>query len=470
LLDAAHLASDRGDAATAIRLARDAGLNEDDDFVRALTEMVPTAPAGIGRNDPCYCGSGRKYKQCHLGRQTLDLDERAGWLYRKALEWIQDTPWRLRLLEIATAYSPDDEDDEQVLHLAMSEPFIADLAFSDDGAWDDFVAERGVLLPADEQALAERWATIGRSVFEVTAVHAGSGVDVRDLRAGPDADPTSVAERTFSNHATVGDAILARVLPAGTTDQFFGGIIALGPDEQDELVELLDGGASGVEIAAHLGSLRGGPRLTNTEGEPLVFCGATYRVPDPDAARAALDADPDLRADRTRPTDGEAEGIEPFDAAWVAEVTIDGRDWIRSRYTLRGDELVLEANSEVRITRAQERVAALVPGAELVHEEQRPLDELADTAPIDPRAMLSQPTPELQAVMDEFARSAELQWLDTPVPALDGSTPRDAADPGHPQHRALLGLLDDLGRPVPADALASVDVDRLRADLGLDPA
>ena len=22
----------------------------------------------IGRNDPCWCGSGKKYKKCHLGR------------------------------------------------------------------------------------------------------------------------------------------------------------------------------------------------------------------------------------------------------------------------------------------------------------------------------------------------------------------------------------------------------------------
>jgi len=24
-------------------------------------------PANTGRNDPCPCGSGKKYKQCHLG-------------------------------------------------------------------------------------------------------------------------------------------------------------------------------------------------------------------------------------------------------------------------------------------------------------------------------------------------------------------------------------------------------------------
>src|SRR4029077_3009617 len=30
-------------------------------------------PATLGRNDPCHCGSGKKYKKCHL-----EKDEAAG--------------------------------------------------------------------------------------------------------------------------------------------------------------------------------------------------------------------------------------------------------------------------------------------------------------------------------------------------------------------------------------------------------
>ena len=26
----------------------------------------------IGRNDRCWCGSGKKYKHCHLGREEMD--------------------------------------------------------------------------------------------------------------------------------------------------------------------------------------------------------------------------------------------------------------------------------------------------------------------------------------------------------------------------------------------------------------
>jgi preprotein translocase subunit SecA len=40
---------------------------EDALAVSTETEAVPFVRAGekVGRNDPCPCGSGKKYKQCH---------------------------------------------------------------------------------------------------------------------------------------------------------------------------------------------------------------------------------------------------------------------------------------------------------------------------------------------------------------------------------------------------------------------
>ena len=38
--------------------------------------MPPTT--ALGRNDPCHCGSGKKYKQCHLAQdEAADRDARA---------------------------------------------------------------------------------------------------------------------------------------------------------------------------------------------------------------------------------------------------------------------------------------------------------------------------------------------------------------------------------------------------------
>ena len=37
--------------------------------------------ANVGRNDPCPCGSGLKYKNCHAGKMRLTMGGRNGWLW-----------------------------------------------------------------------------------------------------------------------------------------------------------------------------------------------------------------------------------------------------------------------------------------------------------------------------------------------------------------------------------------------------
>jgi preprotein translocase subunit SecA len=31
----------------------------------AISAVAPNPYAGVGRNDPCPCGSGKKFKKCH---------------------------------------------------------------------------------------------------------------------------------------------------------------------------------------------------------------------------------------------------------------------------------------------------------------------------------------------------------------------------------------------------------------------
>jgi uncharacterized protein YecA (UPF0149 family) len=42
-----------------------------------LNQQVPAANPfkGVGRNDPCPCGSGKKFKRCCLERQAANLSE-----------------------------------------------------------------------------------------------------------------------------------------------------------------------------------------------------------------------------------------------------------------------------------------------------------------------------------------------------------------------------------------------------------
>ena len=48
--------------------------------------------ATVGRNDRCPCGSGKKYKACHLGRESFSLEDRAPWLSDKVLRFARSSP------------------------------------------------------------------------------------------------------------------------------------------------------------------------------------------------------------------------------------------------------------------------------------------------------------------------------------------------------------------------------------------
>ncbi|MGE0139700.1 MAG: YecA family protein, partial [Ilumatobacteraceae bacterium] len=194
LLSLAGYASDRGDAPTAHRLLDRAGAldveaddqeHEHDEACRLLDEVAPYAlnrpRATAGRNEPCPCGSGRKYKACHLGREMHPLADRAKWLYDKAMRYAR-TNDHDTLREVADDLLSGDP--WHVDELAES-PFVGDLVLHHFDTFADFLEERSWLLPDDEAMLAAQWALVDSSVFEVVDIH-HERVDVHDLRTGDD--------------------------------------------------------------------------------------------------------------------------------------------------------------------------------------------------------------------------------------------------------------------------------------------
>ena len=100
LIDLARIASDRGDVERGLGLLRRAGAGPDHPLVVLLEAHRAEPRRDLGRNEPCWCGSGRKYKKCHLGREQLALAERVNWLYEKAAQYVQVGGWRDLLAEV----------------------------------------------------------------------------------------------------------------------------------------------------------------------------------------------------------------------------------------------------------------------------------------------------------------------------------------------------------------------------------
>lgn len=234
LFELAQIASDRGDAQRGLSLLGRIEGGQDERLHHVLTRFAPTEHPELGRNDKCWCGSGRKYKACHLGKADATLDDRAHWLYEKATLYAQSTMLFDLVLGLAQRRAAH-WDDEEAVARAFDEPLVIDTALFEGGLFQLFVARRGVLLPADERALADRWLRVRRSVHEVTVAD-GTTATLRDLGTGE----TAVVE---DGGWAVGDLLCARVVPTGERTQVLGGAEPVTPDQRDVVLAGLTGDA-----------------------------------------------------------------------------------------------------------------------------------------------------------------------------------------------------------------------------------
>ncbi|MGH3780656.1 MAG: YecA family protein [Pseudonocardiaceae bacterium] len=463
LVDLARYASDRGDAAAGLALLRRAGTSPDDPLVGLLEQFQAMPRPDIGRNQPCWCGSGRKYKKCHLHHEQLPLDERAAWLYHKAAMFLLGGPWCGMVVE-AAGVRAQFADDPYAVFGALGDPLVTDAVLFEGGAFAEFVVTRGALLPEDERLLAQQWLLIDRSVFEIERVRRGEGFTMRDVRTG---DVHQVRERTASQALKAGALVCARVVPADDTTQVFGGIEPVALHERDELIALLDSGPDPLELVSFFTRRFAPLALHNTEGDPLMLCQATLWTGDPAALSVALD-----EAYQRNGTDT---------PQWIEYVTANGSEYIRATLRLDGHELTIHTNSEARIDRVLDTVHPLDSTLTIVNQSRQlardareaaalaartapASEDHSDPAHSNPADRLDLADPEVGAALDRFIRDYEQKWLDETIPALAGRTPRQAA--ADPTRRGdLIRLLDSF--PTHNDKPRTMNPDRLRAALDL---
>src|SRR6185312_8443410 len=98
--------------------------------------LEPVVGPQLGRNELCWCGSGRKFKQCHLNRPTaMSTGDRARWLYFKATSFVHEAPFQPLLLDLAAIREPErnDPDGDGLLEALENEPLVSDLALFEGG-------------------------------------------------------------------------------------------------------------------------------------------------------------------------------------------------------------------------------------------------------------------------------------------------------------------------------------------------
>ena len=421
-----------------------------------LRAFAPTTPKGIGRNERCPCGSGRKFKQCCANRDTPDsLEDRVGLLWWKAQSYCHSH-------HVACLALPDHHTLSTFDPQFMGDLFTlaADAHLVEDFAFEEFIEEFGGLLPEDEQRLAATWSICERSLHEIVEVDPGATLTLRDLRTG---ERAVVRERTGSRSLEVGHLLLARAVPSGATlDQIVGVPINVPFSARDQCLALLDSEPNSNDIMDFVIAMFAGPKMTNTDGDPLVLREVVWQVDSHEAAVRALD---------------EALGRSEQEERWSRTSEGQGRSWIRWTLALSGTELTGSTNSDERWIELEEFVRATVPGATLLDESVTPLGEaLTDRELFEgPRpgstGSLGQEDldPEIAKILRQMLQDGEEGWCDESIPALHGATPREAAaDPTRREDLiALIRSMIDRDERSPIIGLGGYDPYRLAELLDL---
>jgi hypothetical protein len=407
----------------------------------------------IGRNEPCPCGSGKKYKRCCLatdeqatrppGQDLHDLDHR---LFLDMGTWAK----RRFHAQMATAYDEYPiEFGEREEHLTLFAAWVAyERKLEGRVLADWYLEERGRHLMAHERDFLTAQLASWLSVWEVMEVEPGKTIRLRDKLTGAERTVSEVSgSRSLSPHLLLlarvvdqdGLSVLIGLHPSPLTPQSgrdtldiirteleFGKAVT--PEELragDRPTTLIDIWQDAVEEIAS----RPLPRLQNTDGEDLVFLKDHYKLVGKEG-RAKVEAKLAKLPDVLLPEPGQRKRCYRIARGGADEGTIIATIVVKAR------ELVVETNSHQRADLLRGRMESLCGDWVRFQSREEALDEEGGKPK---RAKPPLEGPEVDALLRDFKARHYATWPDESLPALDGLTPREAA--AQPRYRARLDTL-----------------------------
>ena len=220
------------------------------------------------------------------------------------------------------------------------------------------------------------------------------------------------------------------------------------------------------------------PALTNTDGEPLVVTTLTYELRA--SVQDAFETFKGLGAGhKTDAGTEEGDDVERNDDGTITRATVR---WLKADETLLGavtieDGVVrAEVNSAERAARIREEIASrlgdrvVLTGTESLSAEDMMTRALADAEAgrsLDDDDIDEERATELVAMEAELIAKHWETWVDEPVPALGGKTPRQAAKSALGRERLEALFAEFAWRREQQPPHQRADVEALRRKLGL---
>jgi hypothetical protein len=460
----------------------------DDDEEESLPVPEPIAHRREvpGRNDPCWCGSGKKYKKCHL-----DADEAA---QRKPPPRVAEVPGMNEFAPLrqrigafpsevlsggeikraARDFFGEEPGDEMMLLDWIIHDFVAPSLGRT--LMEEFLIRNSSRLTARERQMVEAWAESHVGLYETQHLTPGMGAELRDLHSG---ETMFVHDVNLSNRMARWEVFFARLVPGERGTEITGAALTVPRTSIGPLREWMDESRRQAGLAWPEFSKRNWPRirrqsfetstkwaeslrLKNTAGDDLLFSKATYRITDEISVLKALQKSREFEAELD-----EATGRETF-------IWLDKSKTILGHIRTDGYQLVLECNSRERLERGSRLLSRLAgEGLEHVRDEftsQAEIRRQAREAPATKPVENPIPKEERERVIHQLLEKHYQEWPDMKLPALNGKTPRAAVRTvlGRLQVREILKTMENGEDRKRLAGEPFFDINRLRVTLKLD--
>jgi hypothetical protein len=203
-----------------------------------------------GRNDPCYCGSGKKYKKCHLKIDQAAEREQRAWreagryLHRDLMQFARDERFAESFAKALPFYWNELYDIENAEEMSVDEAlrFFDWFAFDyhqEDGSRliETYHKEKREELSSYQQTTLDEWLDAApASAYELLG-YDGQILHLQNFVSGERHD---VYEATGRGNVEIGEVILARLLPVKDRLEFSTTAAYLPADEITDLREKLE--------------------------------------------------------------------------------------------------------------------------------------------------------------------------------------------------------------------------------------
>lgn len=475
---------------------------------RIVIDTLPAHSMGqpIGRNEPCPCGSGKKFKKCcgadaeGVGQvNTAPRGEPvSGWarahsiwpktceaLGKHALSWLGERRFA-ESLEDSWLFDPEKGLEPEWMPLYQSWQFYDWVAEDEEQTIaQHFLARHSVLNPGsdtDVRRMIESANASPLSFYQVQAIDRGRGAVLRDLLTH---EERFVVDRSLSESVPPWSVLMARLISLESFTMFDA--VApriLSPDWAESLVEWIE---ENLEQTVPLS-----PEFLRTYGDDVVECYSSA-VAEDDEDRKQLpimhNTDDELLIlceERWRFAEGRRSNvIERLVELGFTHESDETEDptvlrWVREEkgHTLPSTtlailrvgpfDLCLETNSRERRDRFKAQIEnAFAEELTRAGSQERTQDEIRDESPASDAPVAAVPPEIADQVIRQHLSQHYSTWPDYPLPALSGKSPRDAMKTaeGRASVEALIRDMEHQSHGTPIEN--KYDFDELRQSVGL---